>query len=108
MRPATKKRLRELGFKGYRGYCLSDHWKARRALYWATHPKVCAIPGCRKRKGLHLHHVSYANLLCERDEDLIPLCSSHHRGLHTHMRNKRVKLEHAFDSYVKHLARKSC
>lgn len=96
-----------MGFKSYRAYCLSAHWQARKALYFEANPKVCAIPDCRKRKGLHLHHVSYANLLAERDEDLIPLCAAHHRGLHLHMKHRKVRLERAFPSYVLWLARKN-
>jgi hypothetical protein len=100
MRPSTKIRLKELGYRNYREYTFSTHWLERRALYFETHPKRCSVPWCRKRKGIVLHHVSYANLGAELDEDFLPLCAAHHRGLHTFMRHKRVKLEVSWPKYL--------
>lgn len=60
----------------YTVYLQSDWWKQRRAEYYKTHKQECAL--CPVSYGLHLHHRHYANLWCERDEDLNYLCGLHH------------------------------
>jgi 5-methylcytosine-specific restriction endonuclease McrA len=82
MRPATKKRIKELGYKGYTAYCRSPVWLAVRKSYFSRHPKICWI--CGSDKKIHLHHACYDRLGGqELDSDLVPLCQAHHRGLHT-------------------------
>jgi 5-methylcytosine-specific restriction endonuclease McrA len=103
MRPATKKRIKELGYKGYTAYCRSPVWLAVRKSYFSRHPKICWI--CGSDKKIHLHHACYDRLGGqELDSDLVPLCQAHHRGLHTWMKRHRVKLEVAHPRYKAHLA----
>lgn len=103
MRPATKARIRALGFKGYRGYLLSDVWRKRRARYFSTHVRACWICGSTTR--IVLHHRCYDRVGgLERDGDLMPLCDRHHRGLHTYMKRKKVPVEDAHVAYKRYLA----
>lgn len=101
MRPETRKRIRELGYKNWNAYCRSNKWVRRKARYWKTHEKKCWI--CGSEEAVHLHHVSYERIGRERDEDLLPLCRKHHRGLHTHMKHYRARLETAHLKYAEHL-----
>lgn len=106
MRPATKKRIKELGYKGYRGYLLSDAWKKRRERYFRKHPKQCWI--CGKKTDIHLHHCNYERVGGrERDSDLVPLCRSHHRGVHGHMKHHRIRVEVAHVAYKAYLDKRS-
>jgi hypothetical protein len=102
MRPETRKRIRELGYKGWTDYCASPHWQIRRAIYFETHTKACWI--CGSTEHVHLHHVSYEHIGAERDHELLPLCRRHHRGLHSYMKHYRAKLETAHLKYAEHLA----
>jgi hypothetical protein len=63
----------------YRQYIGSRLWVRRKEAYYATHPKACAI--C-KHPRVELNHIYYGNYGLEKDEDLIPLCRSHHEALH--------------------------
>ena len=72
-------------FKGsiertYREYIASRHWTNRKVAYFATHKKECAL--CHSTIFVELNHIYYGNFGYEKDEDLIPLCSSHHEALH--------------------------
>jgi hypothetical protein len=63
----------------YRSYIKSKRWRDRRNRYFKTHPRRCAV--CRSPH-VSLHHSSYKHLRNEPDEDLIPLCNTHHKGFH--------------------------
>jgi 5-methylcytosine-specific restriction endonuclease McrA len=105
MRPATRKQLRLLGYGTYRAYLLSGVWKKRRERYFRTHARACWI--CGTSKAIHLHHANYERIGGkERDADLVPLCSSHHRGLHTFAKRGRVRVEDAHVAYARYLARR--
>lgn len=98
VRPETRRRLRQLGYANYALYTRSPVWKAVRDRYYATHPKACWI--CGDASNVHLHHCCYDRLGGnETDDDLLPLCNRHHRGLHNYMKRKRVKLEEAHTKY---------
>ena len=104
MRNETKARIRSLGFKSYRGYLLSETWRKRRERYFRTHQRRCWICGI-ERATIHLHHANYERLGGhERDSDLVPLCSPHHRGLHTYMKRRRVPVERAHLAYKRYLS----
>lgn len=102
VRNSTKKLLKELGYKSYRAYCLSPWWRLRRERYFKRNPRRCWV--CGTRKDIHLHHRSYVRLGKEKDSDLLPLCRTHHRGLHSFMKRKRIPVEKAHLAYKVWLA----
>lgn len=61
----------------YRSYINSPRWAERKRDYYSRHPRRCAACGTTER--VDLHHVSYARLGNELDEDLLPLCRHHHK-----------------------------
>jgi len=64
----------------YRRYLSNPAWKER-----AKRAKRKAGFKCQKcgsRKNLHVHHKTYDNLGCERDEDLTVLCKKCHFAEH--------------------------
>jgi len=66
----------------YRAYIGSPAWTDRKERYWATYDRSCTVCGTKERVGLH--HLEYRHLGDEPDEDLLPLCWSHHEGLHVY------------------------
>lgn len=55
-------------------------WSVRRARYYATHPRRCV--GCKSRRSLDLHHLSYERRGRELDSDLVCLCHDCHMQAH--------------------------
>ena len=85
MRTSTRRKRRP----AYDAYLASRSWRDRRKAWyaaWITRrgtPPACLV--CDREWSLrtgHLHHLSYMRLGDEEDEDLVPLCASHHRQLH--------------------------
>jgi hypothetical protein len=64
----------------YNDYIHSPDWEDRKRRYWDTHQKRCVI--CLTYKNIDLHHLSYADLGNERDEDLVAVCRTHHDQFH--------------------------
>jgi hypothetical protein len=74
----------------HEGYIASQAWADRRTAYYEEHEKMCAV--CGDVDNVHLHHLSYIHLELvhwhpmswgkEEDDELIPLCSQHHRECH--------------------------
>ncbi len=64
----------------YRVYLASRWWKDLRARLLQERGKKCA--DCGKYRKLTLHHITYARVLQERDEDLRFLCNKCHRYAH--------------------------
>lgn len=62
-------------------YMKSATWDARKRLYYANHPHVCAWRNCKKHD-VDLHHLTYVRMGKEKDTDLVPLCKEHHRRVH--------------------------
>jgi 5-methylcytosine-specific restriction endonuclease McrA len=60
----------------YLGYMRSQEWRNRRQRALARAGYRCQV--CGGKSGLQVHHVSYANLGHEQDEDLTVLCSDCH------------------------------
>jgi hypothetical protein len=75
-------RLGSEAIRAYREYIGSRLWAERKQRYYAEHPKQCAV--CRSPH-VDLNHIYYGNYGFEKDEDLIPLCRSHHEALHRHI-----------------------
>lgn len=73
-------RLFKLGFKNYAEYLASPHWKDLRSRCMISdRPQKCQ---CGVKKGLQLHHLTYARLGDENLTDLIFLCSDCHKKVH--------------------------
>lgn len=68
----------------YRHYINGPHWKDRRIKFIDTDPNCARCHMSRNvaviayDQDLNVHHRSYANLGCERDEDLESLCRRCH------------------------------
>lgn len=91
--------LRQLGYTSYRAYLRSDVWRMRRVAYFAHHKKACWI--CGNSGVVHLHHSHYERVGgYERDSDLVPLCSAHHRGVHSFMKRRKIPVERAHTAYA--------
>lgn len=67
----------------YKVYIKSDWWKKRKDEYYRKYGKKCSI--CSSPRFVQLHHLVYGNYGHEKDEHLVPLCSSHHASLHSHI-----------------------
>ncbi|WP_181954249.1 hypothetical protein [Kocuria coralli] len=93
--------LARSGNTAYRGYLRSGAWFRRRRA-WFTAVKdsgreaVCQVCGTTQR--LDLHHMNYdgvsqtptgAWVSGEADEDLMPLCRTHHEQLHEELDRRR-------------------
>lgn len=80
-RLASAARISELSKMSYQEYLLTPEWKAKKAaaLAWAGYRcQVCN----ENSEELHVHHRVYTRRGCERVEDLVVLCRSHHRQYH--------------------------
>jgi hypothetical protein len=74
-----QKKGRIVGLK-YKEYIKSQAWLRRRIAYYKTHEKKCAV--CKSSHRISLHHITYANVGREPDEDLVPLCLDCHENYH--------------------------
>ncbi len=72
----------------YRIYIHSPAWQVRRERAIQRAGGRCQVCGARKR--LQVHHVSYANLGHERDEDLTVLCWACHSVVTWWLRVRRL------------------
>jgi hypothetical protein len=72
------RRMRESG--EYKQYLLSEHWldTKRKAIQRAA----CLCEWCHEKRPLQVHHLTYANIGHEFDEDLIALCQKCHTRIH--------------------------
>ncbi len=85
----NNQRLRALS---YEQYLRRSHWRKVRAAMLLINRAVCQAPQCAgvgescygatNESGLHVHHLSYSNLGCERFSDLKLLCNKHHERMH--------------------------
>jgi hypothetical protein len=75
-----KRQLTKSGFKSYRSYLRSDHWKELTDRYRASKlSQVCLV--CWD-PNVDLHHKTYKRVGEEKLTDLIPLCRFHHDLAH--------------------------
>lgn len=86
------------GYDKYKKYIQSSDWeKVKEYIYSNVYQKKCYF--CGRKEGedgavINLHHNSYSNLYDEinHPEDVIPICASCHRRLHSLRSNwKRFK-----------------
>lgn len=117
-------KLQKLGYKNYKAYLRSEHWKNIKLLFQKTHPKQCFI--CNSKFRVDLHHISYANIGNENiidanlelklnlTSDVVWLCRHHHKKIHKYGRVRLpapdahilMKLEYQQDKLKKTSSRK--
>jgi hypothetical protein len=73
--------LKALEHLSYDEYLKTPHWeRIREAMLWLADYR-CQV--CKSPEGVEVHHASgYGCLGAERPEDLVVLCSYHHRLFH--------------------------
>lgn len=67
--------------KDYRQYLASKQWADKRSLVMVRALGKCEIEGC-PRKAREVHHKTYLHIFNEDVDDLLAICSVHHRQLH--------------------------
>jgi hypothetical protein len=65
----------------YNNFINSPIWQGIKNKYWQTHARKCAA--CNSSKFIHLHHMVYGQFGEEQEDDLIPLCKTHHDQYHS-------------------------
>jgi hypothetical protein len=74
-----------LGFRSYQAYLNSSHWlDTKRRYRESDRPQDCIL--CGADEDLHLHHMTYARLGCEKLTDLVTLCARCHAMAHVLIR----------------------
>lgn len=97
--------LSRTGSRGYRQYLSSRAWHWRRQRWFRDcrargFEPACQVCGVTLREAgsLDLHHVSYSGVIerddgswqaAEQDEDLMPMCRTHHQALHRIMDRRK-------------------
>lgn len=72
----------------YQEYLQSDQWKIIRkevVIRAGFKCQMCGWVNNENRYGLQVHHNTYENIGCERDEDLVALCNRCHDVFHRHL-----------------------
>jgi 5-methylcytosine-specific restriction endonuclease McrA len=69
-------------FVTYAEYLTTTGWRARSWMAMDRAAWRCETPGCASESPLQTHHLSYARLGKERDNDLIVLCEECHARRH--------------------------
>lgn len=64
----------------YKDYLESDHWKRLRKRKLYQSGNKCQL--CGSKENLNVHHNTYENRGCEKDEDLVVLCNECHKKHH--------------------------
>lgn len=73
----------------YQGYLETAHWEETKKKILKRDKYKCIR--CGKHKNLNVHHLSYANLGAEKDEDLITFCSYCHYRMHRIEKEKQSR-----------------
>lgn len=82
----------------------SPEWENRKKRYYEIHLKKCDICGTKKK--IHLHHLSYRDVVNAFDYELVPLCNSHHKEFHKRYKTKKrmfaeyKEFKETFVSYI--------
>lgn len=72
--------------KEYAAYLASDQWWRKRLACLKDYGFRCQVCGCTSwRRIIDVHHLHYKNVGNERREDLVPLCSAHHKAIHNQL-----------------------
>jgi len=82
-----------LGFKSYKNYLESEHWKALQKEFFHCQQSDSKCYICQNVRSLHLHHLTYARLGSELLSDLVGLCSVCHSDVHSHKSFNRSTVE---------------
>jgi hypothetical protein len=85
-RLAQQARFHELERMSYAEYLLTPEWRARKAAAIAKARYRCQVCNGNGEE-LHVHHRVYTRRGCERPEDLIVLCRTHHELFHGGMQD---------------------
>lgn len=62
----------------YDTYIASAAWRRKCDRYWAGAGRRCHWPGCRSKRNLQVHHMTYDHFGRERMRELVGLCRPHH------------------------------
>lgn len=60
----------------YQEYLESFEWQTTKERILLKRGKVCQV--CSSQENIHIHHLTYERLGCEKDEDLLVLCEVCH------------------------------
>lgn len=71
----------------YKEYLLTEHWKTIRKRKLRKANYKCEL--CNSTEKLNVHHKTYENRGCEKDEDLIVLCEDCHGKFHDKLENPK-------------------
>ncbi|OHA89950.1 MAG: hypothetical protein A3F53_02490 [Candidatus Zambryskibacteria bacterium RIFCSPHIGHO2_12_FULL_48_10] len=83
-----KKRIHRQQMKdSHRDYLSSEKWRQRKVIYFNKFRRLCIV--CNSSFDIDLHHKNYQRLYAELDQDLVPLCRTHHDAFHR--TGRRVK-----------------
>lgn len=77
----TPERLAELRSMPYQQYLRTKEWQRRRQVMLKIASYRCYI--CRSTDRLQVHHKTYERRGCERMSDLVVLCDTCHKLVHT-------------------------
>lgn len=99
---SAKLRKKNINRKGqakylYPEYMRSKAWLARRIRFYDSYGRVCIICG---RHDTVIHHKSYLHLGNERDNELVVLCTGHHRDYHR-LHGVKGNMIKETDAYIK-------
>ena len=83
-------KFRNRKVEDYKEYLKSKHWQRTRRKALKRYGYKCMI--CGRKDNLQVHHNSYKNLKHEKKNDLIVLCSYHHRLIHNKIQNNSQKI----------------
>lgn len=72
--------------KEYWDYLHSPMWYEKRDAVLRRDRYCCRVCGSRER--VDVHHINYKRIFHERDSDLMVLCNSCHRLVHTYFKQK--------------------
>lgn len=93
-----QKRLNRKGAlkRFYAPYLRSSAWALRCQNFYAQYGCFCRI--CGRTDRVTMHHMSYKHLGDERDEELMPLCPTHHKDYHrlNGVQTNMIKKTHAY------------
>lgn len=76
----ANKEIQDLKSMLYKDYLETDHWKQLRKRKLRLSGYKCQI--CASKENLNVHHNTYENRGCEKDEDLVVLCNECHKKHH--------------------------
>ena len=79
--------------KSYKAYLKTDHWLNKRIRLIAIANRTCSDCGKQYKKNqcLALHHLTYARIGNELDEDIVVICHKCHGLRHPDKKVKKVK-----------------